>query len=179
MACVSSSATRRSSPGGLGLGVATSSRVNSTSSRSRAWRALRAFRWLDGGVSLLIARSARARHPVLGRPSNALPGLQLLRLDLEEPPRLVERRLQVRGAVLAETPVRHRGGDRPPRPAPIRPPHRPGAAPPDALAQRVGLLYDEGAPRFPGQELGPRRTRGGDDPEVAVPPLVPANCYVR
>src|SRR5215472_16316296 len=100
MACISSSATRRSSPGGLGLGVATSSRVNSTRSRSRAWSALRALSWLDGGVSLLIGRSTRVRHPVLGGPANTLPGLQLLRLDPEEPPGLVEGRLQIRAAVL-------------------------------------------------------------------------------
>src|SRR5262249_17621976 len=101
MACISSSAIRRSSPGGLGLGGATTARVDSPRSCSQAWSASSAFSRLDGGVSLLIGRSARVRHPVLGGPANALPGLQLLRLDLEEPSGLVERRLQVRGAVLA------------------------------------------------------------------------------
>src|SRR5262249_21713926 len=38
--------------------------------------------------------------------------------------------------------------------------------------------YDERDPRVCGQELGPRRTLAWDDPEMAVPPLMPANCDV-
>src|SRR2546428_9544 len=94
------SATWRSSPGGFGLGAATSARANSMSSCSRAARASMTLRFradagLDGGVGLLIRRPAGFLDPVAARPPDALPCLEALRLDPEEPTGLLHRGLQV------------------------------------------------------------------------------------
>src|SRR5207249_1846284 len=143
------SATLRSSPGGFGLGIATSSRANSTRSCSRAARPAstarsRAFAvGLDGGVRLLVGGTAGAFDPVPAGPADALPGLEAFRLDPEQPARLLHCRFQVGRTVLAQVSIAHAGRDRHPFAADVGPFDQLGGAAPQHLAEGLGLLDDE------------------------------------
>src|SRR5437764_1367748 len=180
-ACSGRSATLRSSPGGAGLGIATSSRANSMSSRSRAARAFRTCcsraecAGLDGGVRLLVRGSAGVFDPVAAGPPHSLPGFQLGGFDLEEPARLFHGRLQVGRAVLAEVAVAHAGCDRDPFAADVGALHQLGLAAAQHLAEVLRLLDDKVDAGIVGEVLGPARVLAWDEPEVAVSPFVPAD----
>src|SRR5207302_1827870 len=185
ISCCARSATLRSSPGGAGLGIATSSRANSMSSRSRAARAFRTCcsraecAGLDGGVRLLVRGSAGVFDPVAAGPPHSLPGFQLGGFDLEEPARLFHGRLQVGRAVLAEVAVAHAGCDRNPFAADVGALHQLGLAAAQHLAEVLRLLDDKVDARIVGEVLGPARVPAWHDPEVAVSPFMPADGDVR
>src|SRR5437879_6238348 len=64
-----------------------------------------------GGVRFRVAGPTGVLDPVASGPTHALPGLEGVRLDPEEPARLAQGRLQVLGAVLAEISDAHAGCD--------------------------------------------------------------------
>src|SRR5205823_1856885 len=183
MAWLSSSATLRSSPGGLGLGVATSSRTRSIRAASRSASSRRTSRssraTLDGGVSLLVAGAVCAFDPVARRPAHALPGFEPYRFDLEQPARLLHRRSQVCGPVLTQVAIAHTGRDRHPFAAHVGAFDQLCLALAQHLAERLGLLDHEVDAGVADQVLGPARALAGNHPEVAVPPLMPADRDVR
>src|SRR5262249_55267105 len=98
---------------------------------------------------------------------------------LEKPPWLMERRLQVFRAVLAQVSIGHAGRYRHPLPAHVRPFHQLGAALADDLAERLGLLDDERDAWVLRQQLSPGRSLAWDDPEIAILPLLPAHGHIR
>src|SRR6267378_3429809 len=179
-----SSATSRSSPGGFGLGVATRFRANSTRSRSRAARARSTSRSpavsarLDGGVRLLVAGSAGSFDPISAGPADALPGLELVRLDLEEPSWLLHRGFEICRAVLAEISIAHASCNRHPFPADVGPLDQLGVAAAENLTEVLGLLDHKRRTRIVLEVSGPARVLAWNDPEVAILPLMPADSDV-
>src|SRR5439155_754296 len=160
--------------------AATSARANSMSSCSRAARASMTLRFradagLDGGVGLLIRRPAGFLDPVAARPPDALPCLEALRLDPEEPTGLLHRGLQVRGPVLTKVPIAHTGRDRHPFAPDVGTLDELRLATAKNLAERLGLLDDKRHPGIVGEVLRPSRVLTRDHPEHTVPPFVPAH----
>src|SRR5437016_1455991 len=152
----------RSSPGGFGLGAATSSRANSISSCSRAARARRTLRsragaGLDGGVRLLIGRPAGFLDPVSPRPSDALPSLEAIGLDPKEPTRLLHGRLEIGGPVLTQVPIAHAGRDRHAFAADVGSLDELGMSASQRLARGRGLCDAQGDPLILGPRLRPAR----------------------
>src|SRR5262245_30054130 len=144
--------------------------------------AARAARTRDSGETegLLVAGTAGTVDPVATSPAHPLPGPDRGGRDPEQPARLVERRLEVLRAVLAEIAVRHASRD--------LDPFAPGVRLFDELGTPVGnvhllhrrrLLDHERDTRVRLQIRRPARTLARDHPERTITPLLPADRDVR
>src|SRR5918992_3385308 len=89
-------------------------------------------------------------------PVDALPAPQTMRLDVEEPALLVQRRLEIFRAVLAQVTDRHPLGDRDPTAAYIGLLDKLGLALGDDFTKGAALVNGYGAPRIVLEMRGPR-----------------------
>src|SRR5918999_866655 len=162
-ASVMTPATARSSPGRLGLGAA----ISASASCRIPSRSMPAAVPKRGSIFLVAAC-----------PIDALPRPQAHRCDVEQPALLVERRLEVLGAVLAQVAERHPLRDLDPTSPEVGPLHELGLTLDDDLAKCAALVDGDGAARIGLEVSGPRRLHPRDHPESVPVPLMPHGDHV-